>query len=131
MESHSKQIKLLNDYILALEKQVATAKKETEEVQKVAKLTTDDFRKLNDELSAVKRENEQFKGHALKLNEQLRRLEGLEQEYLAIRGHLEHELGEKQVLLANLQEVTDNNKTIYERMQELEVELIQKEKIVN
>jgi hypothetical protein len=28
VESHSKQIKLLNDYILALEKQVASARKE-------------------------------------------------------------------------------------------------------
>lgn len=27
VESHSKQIKLLNDYILALERQVGTAKK--------------------------------------------------------------------------------------------------------
>lgn len=27
VESHSKQIKLLNDYILALEKQVASARK--------------------------------------------------------------------------------------------------------
>lgn len=30
VESHSKQIKLLNDYILALERQVNAAKKEAE-----------------------------------------------------------------------------------------------------
>ncbi len=34
VESHSKQIKLLNEYIVALEKQTAAARKENEEHQK-------------------------------------------------------------------------------------------------
>jgi DNA-directed RNA polymerase subunit F len=67
VESHSKQIKLLNDYILALEKQVTTAKRETEEVQKAGKMSAEDARKLTDELAAAKRENEQLKGHKGKL----------------------------------------------------------------
>ena len=55
------------------------------------------------------------------------RLNGLEQEYFAVRGYLQREIGEKQKLAANLQEVTSNNKTIYERLQELESSLVKKQ----
>ena len=51
-------------------------------------MNTDDLRKLSDELTAAKRDNEQLKGNNGKLVEQMRRFEGLEQEYITVRGHL-------------------------------------------
>lgn len=61
VESHSKQIKLLNDYIVALEKQVAAARKENEEHMKGSSQQAEDIRVMNEDINKLRNENGQLK----------------------------------------------------------------------
>lgn len=54
VESHSKQIKLLNEYIVALEKQTAAARKENEEHLKGSSQTAEDVRVMNEEINKLR-----------------------------------------------------------------------------
>lgn len=54
IESHSKQIKLLNEYIVALEKQIAAARKEAEEQQKGANNQVEDMRLMNEDINKLR-----------------------------------------------------------------------------
>jgi cell division protein FtsB len=51
VESHSKQMKLLNEYIIALEKQIASSRKENEELQKNTSDTAKEMKVINEELN--------------------------------------------------------------------------------
>lgn len=61
VESHSKQIKLLNEYIVALEKQAAAARKENEEHLKGNSQTAEDIRIMNEDINKLRNENAQLK----------------------------------------------------------------------
>lgn len=91
VESHSKQVKLLNDYIAALEKQINSSRKELDEFQKQNLVNGDDFQRITDELKKEKNDNAQLRYHMYKQDEQLRRLSGLEKEYYSMRDQMESE----------------------------------------
>jgi chromosome segregation ATPase len=123
VESHSKQIKLLNDYIVSLEKQISTAKKEQEELQKGSGVSNDEQRRTNDEITKLRNENGQLKYSAYKLDEQLRRFTALEKELAVIREQLSKERQEKQVLAAENNHLREGNSGYEVRKKTSEEEL--------
>ena len=130
VESHSRQIKLLNDYVQALEKQVTSGKQEIEEVRKNEQSYTNDIKKLTDDVNKSRFENEQLKSSMGKLNQELNRYSALDREYLNLRKHCDQLNGEKNDLMNNIKQITANNQTLYERTMELEGEVKAREELV-
>jgi SMC interacting uncharacterized protein involved in chromosome segregation len=81
-ESHTKQIRLLNDYISALEKQMASVKKELEEHHRIEA-------ESSKQLDAMQKEITKNRADAVQTNEQLKRFVNIEKDYFAVADQLE------------------------------------------
>lgn len=118
-ESHTKQIRLLNDYISALEKQMASVKKELEEHHRVEA-------ESSKQLDAMQKEITKNRAEAVQMNEQLKRFVNIERDYLAVGDQLEKLKKFQADLNAELVRIRKDLVAEVARSKQLEGELVAK-----
>ena len=90
IESHTKHIKLLNDYILSLEKKLADKKDEP-----ARQNISEEIRKFNEDNNKLRNENAQLRYNAYKFEESTKKMGGLEAEAGVLKNLLEKERKDK------------------------------------
>ena len=126
LESHSKQIKLLNDYIGALEKQTNSSKQEVQELQKLLNTHSMEASSINEALNRERNENAQLKFHLQKCEEELRRFTGLSKEYQLIREQLDRERAERKAVETEFRKKTEHVQRADQHIRELEEQVANK-----
>ena len=105
IQSHSKQIKLLNDYIISLEKKINEGKEQ--DSSKVMRLTEENNR-LTTENVRIRNQNSSIKYAAFKSEEAQRKNAQLEKELSNFKYALDQERDDKAKLFAEYEKVKEH-----------------------